>query len=107
MARFFFEQAAADVRGFIAFVQIDPLANFAAGARGVHERKPVARRLVAFLRDDFDDVAIGERVAQRNDLAVHFRAGALVADFGVNGVGEIDGVAPRGRTTTRPFGVKV
>ena len=45
---------------------------------------------MAFLRDDFDHVAIGERVAQRNHFAIHFRAGALVPDFGVDGVGEIN-----------------
>ena len=38
-----------------------------------------------------DHVAVGEAVPQRDDLSVHFRADALIADFGVHGVGKIHG----------------
>ena len=68
---------------------MNPLANLAARARSVDEGKPVARRRVALLRDDFDHVAIGQRVAQRNHFAIHFCAGALMAHFGVDRVREI------------------
>ena len=115
MARFLFEKALADVGGLFAFVEIDPLAYFAAGAGGVDEGKPVAGRLVALLRDDLDDVAIGEGVAQRNHRAIHFRAGALMADLGVHGVGEIHGGgaarkyddAALGSERVNLFGIKV
>ncbi len=45
---------------------------------------------VAGLRQHIDDVAVAQHVAQGNDAAVYFRAGAGVPDLGVNGVGEID-----------------
>ena len=40
--------------------------------------------------DDLDDVAVLEARAQRHHAAVDARADALVADVGVNGVGEVD-----------------
>ena len=42
------------------------------------------------MRHDLNDVAIRERVAQRHHFAVHLRARALVAYFGVHGIGEVD-----------------
>ncbi len=90
-ARFFFHQALAHFRGFFALVQIDPVADFTARMRRLNETEPIAARRVAFLRENFDDIAIHDFVAQRDHLAVHFCADALVADFGVDGVGEIDG----------------
>ena len=60
LARFLFEQAAADVGGLLALVEIDPLADLAAGAGGLHKGEPIAAGAVAGLRDDLDDVAIGE-----------------------------------------------
>ena len=41
-------------------------------------------------RDDLDDVAVAEPRPQRHHLAVHPRADTLVADVGVNRVGEVD-----------------
>ena len=55
------------------------------------EREPVAARLVPRLRDDLDDVAVLQPRAQRHHLAVDARADALVADVGVDAVGEVDG----------------
>ena len=40
-------------------------------------------------RDDLDDVAVAQAGAERHHLAVHPRADALVADVGVDGVGEV------------------
>ena len=45
---------------------------------------------MALLREDFDHVAVRQRVAQRYHLAVHLRAGALMPHLGVHGVGKID-----------------
>src|SRR6266702_7719960 len=52
---------------------------------------PAATGVVSFLGDDFHDIAAGDFMAQRNHLAVHFCADALVADFGVHHVCKIDG----------------
>ena len=54
------------------------------------EVQPVAARLVARRRHDLDDVAVAQPRAQRHHLAVDARADALVADVGVDGVGEVD-----------------
>ena len=68
----------------------DQVLDLVAGVRGDDEVQPVAARLVAGLRDDFDDVAVFEAGAERHHLAVDARADALVADVGVNRVGEVD-----------------
>ena len=39
-------------------------------------------------------------------MPVDLGADAGVADIGVHGIGEIDGVAPRGSAISFPFGVK-
>ena len=52
--------------------------------------EPVAAGLVARRGQDLDDVAVAQLVAQRHDLAVDARAHALVADLGVDRVGEVD-----------------
>src|SRR5579863_5445105 len=89
-ARCALEQAPADGGGFLALVRVNPMANFAAAARGLHKLQPVAAGTVALLRDDFDHIAIGEHVAQRHDLAVDLGANALMANFRVDGISEID-----------------
>src|SRR5271168_163230 len=112
---FFFQQFAAEVGGLVAFVQVDPVADFAAGARAAHEAEPVAAGRVVLLRDDLDHVAIRKRVTQRHHLAVHARADALVADFGMHGVGEVHGSGaarerdhfPLGREGVDLFGIQV
>ena len=58
---------------------------------------------MALLRDDFDHIAIGQRVAQRNHFAVHFGARALMADFGVDGIGEVDGRGAARQHDHAPF----
>ena len=42
------------------------------------------------VRDDLDDVAVLQARAERHHLAVDARADALMADVGVNRVGEVD-----------------
>src|SRR5271156_407499 len=71
-------------------MKINPLTNFAAGPGSVNEGKPIAGRLVSFLGENFYNITVGKSVAKRNDGAIYLYAGALVADFGVNGVGKID-----------------
>src|SRR5208337_3934669 len=90
-ARFFFDQLASDFNGALALVDIEPVLDLVAGARGLDDGEPVAAGLVSGLGDDFDDVAGMELVAQRNHASVDLGAGATVADFGVDGIGEVDG----------------
>ena len=90
-ARFFFDQLAADFDGALALVNVEPVLDLVAGARRLDDGEPVAAGLVSGLGDDFNDVAGVELVAERNHAPVDFGAGAAVADFGVNGVGEVDG----------------
>ena len=56
-------------------------------------------------RDDFDLVAAVELRSQRFDLVVDLRSDGVVADLGVNLVGEINAVAPKGSLRASPFGV--
>src|SRR5258707_1080968 len=90
MTRFVFEQALAHFRGFFAFLLVDPVANLAFRRRGFYKAEPIAAGVVTFLRENLDDVAAGDFMAQRDHLAVYFCADALVSHFGVNHVGKID-----------------
>ena len=83
-ARFFFEEPLAHFRGLFALVQIDPVADFAACVGCLREAQPIPARRMALLRENLDDVAIHDFMAQRHHLAVHFCADALVTNFGVN-----------------------
>jgi len=47
--------------------------------------------MVAGLRDDLHHIAVLQLIAQRNNIAVHLGARALVADVGMDAVGEING----------------
>src|SRR5215469_6721963 len=53
--------------------------------------QPVAAGMMSGLSNDFDDVAIAQLGAKRHDASVDLRAGAGVSDFGVDGIGEVDG----------------
>src|SRR5712692_9329357 len=91
MTRFVFEQALAHFGGFFAFLLVDPMTNLAFRRGGFNETEPIAAGVVALLGEDFDDIAAGDFMAQRNHLAVHLSPNTLVADLGVNHVGKIDG----------------
>ena len=71
--------------------------DLVARARGDREVQPVAARLVRGVADDLDDVAVLEARAQRHHAPVDARADALVADVGVNRVGEVDRGRPLGQ----------
>src|SRR5262249_48678211 len=59
---------------------------------------------VSFLSEDFDHVAIGESVAERNHRAVDLGAAALMTDFSVNGVGKIHGSGAARENDDAAFG---
>ncbi len=69
-----------------------PLSDLRTGLAAHHELEPVlARRSALGLRgEDLDGVTGLELRLERHEAAVHPRADARVADFGVDGVGEID-----------------
>ena len=91
LARFFFDQLAADFDGALALVNVEPVLDLVARARRLDQAEPVAAGLVAGLREDLDDVAGMQLVAQRHHASVDLGADAGVADFGVNRVSEVDG----------------
>ena len=103
-ARFALKQLAADLDGAAALVFVEPVLDLVAGARTFDEGEPVAAGLVVLLRDDFDDVAGAQLGAQRHHAAVNLGADAGVANFSVNGVGEVDGGAVGGNHNDFPFG---
>jgi len=107
LAGFAVEELFADFDGAGALVFVEPVLDLVASAGGFGEAEPVAGRIVAGLGGDFDDVAVAELVAERNDASVYFCACGCVANVGVDGVGEVDGCAVFGRTMTLPLGVKV
>ena len=92
--RFVFEQAAAHLGRFLTLLGVDEMADLALGVGRLDEAEPIAAGLVTFLGENLDHVAAADFVAQRNHLAVHLCAHALVPDLGMNRVGEID----RGRS---------
>src|SRR5260370_15052239 len=79
VARFLLKQPLAHLRGFFAFLQIDPMADFAARVRGLRKAEPIAARAVALLSEDFDDIAADDLVAQRNHLPVTLLAHPMMA----------------------------
>src|ERR1700680_2243603 len=89
LAGFFFNQLAADFDGALALMNVEPVLDLVAGARGLDRSQPIAARLMPRLGNDFDDVAAVQFVTQRHHASVHLRAYAAVAHFGVNGIGEI------------------
>ena len=77
--------------GVLAALALQEGADLVARPAGPHHRQPVARGPALLLRgQDLDDVAGLELVVQRDDLAVHLRPDAAMADVGVNGVGEVE-----------------
>jgi len=104
VARFLFQQPLAHFHGFFALLQIDPMADLAARVRGFGEAKPVAAGRMTFLRQDFNDVAADNLVAESNHLAVDLGADALVTDFGVYVISEIHGRGAARQLQHAPLG---
>ncbi len=86
---FLVEQPPAQLEAARLLLGVDEVLDLVARARRDGEVQPVAARLVPGLREDLDDVAVGEPRAERHHAAVDARADALVADVGVDGVGEV------------------
>ena len=83
-ASFFFNQLAADFNGTLTLMQIQPVLDLVACARGLRHGQPVTTRLVAGLGKNFHDIAAVKLVAQRNHASVYLGANAAVTYFGVH-----------------------
>src|SRR5271163_679563 len=89
--RFFLNQLAPDFDGAFTLMDVEPVLDLVAGARGLDDAQPVAAGRAPWLGDNLHNVAAVELVTQRHHASIHFGAYATVADFGVNGIGKIDG----------------
>src|SRR3972149_1319627 len=77
---------------------LDPLLDVGLGIAGAREGEPVAAGAGAGLAgDDLHDVAGVQPVRERDQPATHFGTGGVVADFGVDAEGEVDGRGPGGQ----------
>ncbi len=106
-ARFLFEILLADLDGALALVGVDDVLDLVARARSLDDRQPVLARLMAGLRQDVDNIAVAQHVAQRHDAAVDLRARCRCCRLRSaprrRNRSELE---PAGRTMTRPLGVK-
>jgi hypothetical protein len=74
--------------------------------RGDDEAQPVAARPARHVGQDLDDVAGAQGRAQRHQPAVDARAGAVVAEVGVDAIGEVERRRAAGKAKTSPLGEK-
>src|SRR6185312_8448605 len=75
---------------FLAFFA-EPLLDLVFGARRLDDRKPVERRTRRRLVDEnLANVAVAHLVVERNDLPVHLRPDAMIADVGVHLISKIE-----------------
>ena len=74
----------------VALLRLEPVANFRFRPRCFYPFEPVACRRLLLRRDDFHRIAAAQYVFERHQLAVNARAGAVMPDFGMNAIGEID-----------------
>ena len=86
---------------------VNEVLDLVAGPRGGDEVPASRGSACARRRRDFHDVAVPQPGAERNHLAVHPRADALMADVGVDRVGEIHGRRVAWKRLHFPFGVKI
>src|SRR5262245_916592 len=96
-SRLLVEQPSSQLDAANSLLPLQHVLDLAARTRGNDEAEPVPARLVAGLRDDFDDVAVLQARAQRNHASVDAGADALVPDVGVDAIGKID----RGRAARK------
>lgn len=63
--------------------------------RRVRDRKPFLSRVRGFSCFDLDDIAVLKLSIELYELVVHLYASNMVADFGVDGIGKINGRGAR------------
>ena len=85
------EQLATRVLGVLARLGAEPLLDLVAGARRLDQGQPVpGGAALALGGEHLDDVPGLQLVVQRDDLVVHLRPHAAVADVGVDLIGEVE-----------------
>ena len=84
------QHGAAQFHVFVALLQADEPAHPGPGLAGDHEPLPRRRRRLRLRGDDFDLVAVAKLAAERHHAAVDLRSNAVVADFRMDRVGEVD-----------------
>src|SRR5207237_1291263 len=62
---------------------------------GLDEAEPVLIGADVVAGENLHRVAVAQLVAKRDDLAVDLGAGAVVADFGVDGINKVDKTGPK------------
>src|SRR5262245_3379468 len=90
LPRLALEQLAAELDRARTLLDLEPLVDPRARPRGLDDLQPVPARVLVRRRHDLDDVALPQRVAERDELGVHLRADAVLADLGVHRVGEVE-----------------
>src|SRR5262245_10707474 len=78
LPRLALEQLAAELDRPRALLDLEPLVDLCARPRGFDDLEPVPARMLAGRRHDLDDVALAQRVAERDELGVHLRADAVL-----------------------------
>src|SRR6185369_14920955 len=84
------EQLGADLDAAPALLRLDPAPDALLRAARLDELQPVLARRLPRGGDDLDRVTALQLVLQRDELAVHARAGAVLADLRVDAVREVD-----------------
>lgn len=70
-----------------------PVADPRSGPAGLDEVEPAATRPLVRRSDDLDDISGLQMMLEWDQTAIDLGADAVIADLGVDGVGEIDGAA--------------
>ena len=89
-AQFTGQHRAADLDRTLLLLGVDPLTDLAPRPRRGDDVQPVAAGFAVRVRRDLDDVAVVQFGAQRHQPAVHPRAAAVMAEFRVNAIGEVE-----------------
>ena len=88
----------------VGFLEVGGVADFLAGAGGDEFFEPGDFGGLVFAGEDFDDVALFEFGVEVFHFAVDFDADDVVADFGVEAVGEVEGEGTDGEVDDVAFG---
>src|SRR5882724_4602470 len=91
LPRLALEHLAAELDRAHTLLDLEPLVDLRPRPRRLDDLQPVAARMLVGRRHDLDDVPLPQRVPERDELGVHLRADTVLADLGVDRVGEVEG----------------
>src|SRR5208282_3460525 len=84
------EQRNSEIAGAFGLLIAQPLADARFRTRGGRVVGPILARHLLFRSEHLDRIARSKPVAQRHHASVDARAGQMVADLGVDSIGEVD-----------------